>query len=96
MAHPRLQLPESAQRQSGLTHFTMFWEAYGHPPAPYLTPHFDFHFYTIPSAERAAIDCADTTPTRWAAGAAPIAPPLRVPQARDTAGWIKVAVTAGG
>lgn len=56
-----LQLPESAQQQSGLTHFTMFWEAHGHPPTPYLTPHFDFHFYTIPSAERAAIDCADTT-----------------------------------
>jgi hypothetical protein len=56
-----LQLPEAAQQQSGLTHFTMFWEAHGHPPAPYLTPHFDFHFYTIPSADRAAIDCADTT-----------------------------------
>jgi hypothetical protein len=56
-----LQVPESAQQQSGLTQFTMFWEATGHPPAPYLTPHFDFHFYTIPAAERTAIDCADTT-----------------------------------
>ena len=64
-----LQLPESAQRQSGLTHFTMFWEAHGHPPTPYLTPHFDFHFYTIPTGERAAIDCADTTkPAAFPAG----------------------------
>lgn len=55
-----LELPESAQQQSGLTHFTMFWEAHGHPPAPYLVPHFDFHFYTIPPAERGAIDCANT------------------------------------
>jgi hypothetical protein len=64
-----LQLPESAQQQSGLTHFTMFWEAHGHPPTPYLTPHFDFHFYTIPPAERTAIDCADTAkPAALAAG----------------------------
>lgn len=56
-----LQLPASAQSQSGLAHFTMFWEPHGHPPTPYLTPHFDFHFYTIQSGERAAIDCADTT-----------------------------------
>lgn len=55
-----LQLPESAQQQSGLTHFTMYWEAHGHPPAPYEVPHFDFHFYTVPSAERMAITCADT------------------------------------
>jgi hypothetical protein len=25
-----------------------------------MTPHFDFHFYAIPAAEREAIDCADT------------------------------------
>lgn len=55
-----LQLPESAQQQSGLTHFTLFWEAHGHPPAPYMTPHFDFHFYTIANAQRTAIDCANT------------------------------------
>lgn len=55
-----LRLPETAQAQSGLTHFTMYWEAQGHPPAPYMVPHFDFHFYTIPSAQRTAIDCANT------------------------------------
>ncbi len=56
-----LRMPESAQQQSGLTEVTVFWEPHGHPPGPYLTPHFDFHFYTIPRAERMAIDCADET-----------------------------------
>ena len=56
-----LELPESAQGPSGLKHFTMYWEAQGHPPAPYLVPHFDFHFYTIAAAERSAITCADTS-----------------------------------
>ena len=54
-----LDIPEAAQQKSGLTHFTMYWEAGGHPPATFLTPHFDFHFYTIGSAERSAIDCVD-------------------------------------
>jgi hypothetical protein len=56
-----LRMPESAQQQAGLTELTVFWEAHGHPPGPYLTPHFDFHFYTIPPAERSAIDCTDET-----------------------------------
>jgi hypothetical protein len=54
-----LDLPEAARQKSGLTHFTMYWEAGGHPPGAYLTPHFDFHFYAITPAERSAIDCAD-------------------------------------
>jgi hypothetical protein len=54
-----LDMPPSAQAQSGLTQFTMYWEAHGHPPGPYLTPHFDFHFYTISKADIAAIDCSD-------------------------------------
>ncbi len=54
-----LRLPESVQQRTGLTHLTMYWEPMGHPPGPYLTPHFDFHFYTIPPEERSAIDCAD-------------------------------------
>ncbi len=59
VAVARLNLPESVREQTGLTELTMFWEAAGHPPGPYLTPHFDFHFYTIPPAEVEAIDCAD-------------------------------------
>jgi hypothetical protein len=54
-----LDMPESARQQGGLTHMTWFWEAEGHPPGAYLTPHFDFHFYLIPPADVAAIDCAD-------------------------------------
>jgi hypothetical protein len=57
----RLRLPESVREQTGLTELTMFWEASGHPPQPFLTPHFDFHFYTIPGEERLAIDCADAS-----------------------------------
>ncbi len=45
--------------QSGLLHMDVFWEAAGHPPGPYLTPHWDFHFYTVPQADVTAIDCSD-------------------------------------
>ena len=56
-----LDVPEAARKESGFNHFTMYWEAGGHPPGPYLTPHFDFHFYTITSAERMTIDCKDSS-----------------------------------
>ena len=56
-----LDIPEAARQKSGLIHFTMYWEAGGHPPGAYMTPHFDFHFNTIASAERSAIDCVDLT-----------------------------------
>ena len=54
-----LDIPEAARQKGGLVHFTMYWEAGGHPPGPYMTPHFDFHFNLIPSSERTAIDCVD-------------------------------------
>jgi hypothetical protein len=47
-----LRMPESGQHQARLTEVTVFWEPHGHPPGPYLTPHFDFHFYTITRADR--------------------------------------------
>lgn len=56
-----LDIPEQARKQSGLVHFTMYWEAGGHPPAAYMTPHFDFHFNTIAQAERTSIDCSDVS-----------------------------------
>lgn len=56
-----LDVPEAARKESGLNHFTMYWESTGHPPKPFLTPHFDFHFYTIASSERATIDCKDVS-----------------------------------
>jgi len=61
VAAARLDMPESVRQTGGLTEFTMYWEAGGHPPGPYMTPHFDFHFYTVPPAERVAIDCTDNT-----------------------------------
>ena len=64
-----LDIPESAQKKGGLTHLTVYWEAMGHPPGPYMTPHFDFHFYTESQANRAAIDCKDRSkPTAMPAG----------------------------
>ncbi|MEO8227801.1 MAG: hypothetical protein ABI637_10225 [Gemmatimonadota bacterium] len=56
-----LPMPATASARTGLREFTFLWEATGHPPAPFLTPHFDFHFYLISQAERIAITCADRT-----------------------------------
>ena len=56
-----LALPASVQQKTGLTQLTMYWEGMGHPPGPYLTPHYDFHFYTVAPQERTAMDCADLT-----------------------------------
>jgi hypothetical protein len=55
-----VELPQAAQERTGLSHMTIYWEPQGHPPGAYLTPHFDFHFYTIGNADRLRIDCADT------------------------------------
>jgi len=43
----------------GMTHLTVNWEAMGHPPATFLVPHFDFHFYLISQSDRMAIDCSN-------------------------------------
>ena len=52
-------MPDSALKQSGMTHMTFYWESDGHPPAAFMTPHFDFHFYLVPAAEVATMDCKD-------------------------------------
>ncbi len=54
-------LPSAVDSAVGFKSLTVYWEPHGHPPAPYLTPHFDFHFYTISAADMAKIDCADST-----------------------------------
>jgi hypothetical protein len=76
-----LDIPEAARQKSGLVHFTMYWEAGGHPPGAYMTPHFDFHFNTIASAERSAIDCTDLSkppalPTAYALPDIPLPPDM--------------------
>jgi len=43
----------------GIDHLGLNWEAHGHPPATFTTPHFDFHLYSITQDAVRAIDCAD-------------------------------------
>ena len=76
-----LALPPAVQKASGLTHLTIYWEAMGHPPGPYLTPHFDFHFYTISQEQRTAMDCANLSkpqelPTGYSLPDVALPPPL--------------------
>jgi hypothetical protein len=76
-----LQIPAAAAQKSGFDHLTMYWEPMGHPPGPYLTPHFDFHFNMISSADRTAIDCSDAgkpaaLPTGYGIVDVPLPPPM--------------------
>lgn len=59
VAEAKLKLPEAASAGSGLTQLTVFWEAMGHPPVAFQTPHFDFHFYLVPPGEELGYDCKD-------------------------------------
>lgn len=52
-------LPQEVASATGFNHLAVNWEPHGHPPALFLTPHFDFHFYTLDPARVQAIDCAD-------------------------------------
>jgi hypothetical protein len=54
-----IPLGEAVRAATGFDHVNIFWEAHGHPPGPYLTPHWDFHFYNMTPAEVAGIDCSD-------------------------------------
>ncbi len=54
-------LPEQARAALGIDHLGINWEAHGHPPTPFMTPHFDFHFYNIAPAQVGAIDCSDSS-----------------------------------
>jgi hypothetical protein len=76
VAEASINPPDAVQRQAGLTQLTVDWEADGHPPGAFMTPHFDFHFYGISPAEVAAIDCKDETkpPALPAACALPVIP----------------------
>ena len=53
-----IELPAEAHAL-GIDHLGINWEAHGHPPATFMTPHFDFHFYSISRAAVRAIDCSD-------------------------------------
>jgi hypothetical protein len=64
----------------GFDNITIYWEPHGHPPGPYLTPHFDFHFNTM---DVSRIDCADSTKP----ASAPVGyelPDVAIPQMKVT------------
>ena len=42
-------------------HISLDFVPAGHPPDPYLLPHFDIHFYGISTPEQLAVDCSDAT-----------------------------------
>jgi hypothetical protein len=80
-----LALPAQATQATGFTHMTVNWEAHGHPPATFLTPHFDFHFYAVSNDDRMAIDCSDTTKPA-AAPAGYVLPDMPMPDGTMNAG----------
>ncbi|NND72466.1 MAG: hypothetical protein HKN43_12900 [Rhodothermales bacterium] len=55
----RIPFPDVVKAQAGVDHLAINWEAQGHPPATYFTPHFDFHVYFRPGDEIEAIDCSN-------------------------------------
>jgi hypothetical protein len=79
VASATIPLPEAVSSATGFTVLTVYWEPHGHPPGPFLVPHFDFHFYNIPANAVDAIDCADSTkPSRLPA--AYELPDINIPQ----------------
>jgi len=64
-----IALPEAARARLGIDHLGINWEAHGHPPDPFMTPHFDFHFYSLTSEQLLGVDCADESkPSRLPPG----------------------------
>lgn len=61
VAAATIPLPKAVASATGFENLTVYWEPHGHPPRPYLTPHFDFHFNAVSITSIAAIDCADST-----------------------------------
>lgn len=57
----RIELPEEARTALGIDYLGINWEAHGHPPATFMTPHFDFHFYNVTRDAVSSIDCSDLT-----------------------------------
>lgn len=57
-----LPLPSGAD-VAPFDHVMINWNAQGHPPGPYMVPHFDFHFYTITPSSQSAIAAGPDTMT---------------------------------
>jgi hypothetical protein len=78
-------LPQQVTQTLGFDHLMINWEAHGHPPALFMTPHFDFHFYTVDATDVAAMDCSDMSkpsqlPTDYAL------PDIQVPEIGELVG----------
>lgn len=58
----RLEFPDVVKKTTFLDHMDLYWEKFGHPPDRFLTPHFDFHFFGIPSTTVDKIDCKNPDP----------------------------------
>ncbi len=56
-----IELPSDVRKKTGIDHLGINWEAHGHPPATFMAPHFDFHFYSVNQETIRAIDCADSS-----------------------------------
>ena len=61
VADATIPLPDIVKTAAGFDNVTVYWEPHGHPPGPYASPHFDFHFNAISVPELAAIDCTDSS-----------------------------------
>lgn len=58
-----LPFPAQVKSSAYFDHVALHWNPAGHPPQfRYGVPHFDFHFYSIPSEEVARITPPDPTP----------------------------------
>lgn len=74
-----IPLPDEVRASLGMDHLGVNWEAHGHPPTAFLTPHFDFHFYNIDRQAVLEIDCSDlskpaTPPTGY------LLPDMEIPE----------------
>ena len=54
-------LADAVKDKTGFVFTNIYWNPMGHPPAAYMTPHFDFHFYFVPEDRVQGFDCKDTT-----------------------------------
>ena len=54
-----IPLPDEVTQATGFNHLMINWEHHGHPPALFMIPHFDFHFYTVDPAVVSAMDCGN-------------------------------------
>jgi len=55
------EFPAAIKAATYFDHVSIDFVPGGHPPEPYLLPHFDVHFYGISMPEQLAIDCNDGT-----------------------------------